>query len=172
MIEIRQATDRDEAALYEILDDAVRHKQEHGDQSWQPGFSRDGVKWLIGLGTTYLVAVDGQPAGTFGLPWEDHQDKEAWEGFDTSEAGYVHRMAVSGRFRGQELGKHILDWADGQVRERGRKYLRLDCNPENKGLCAYYEGLGFVRMGTHHFEPRADLPAYTAALYQRAAKDD
>ena len=169
MIEVSPAKPEDAPALPRILQDAVRYKRRHDDPSWNPGFSERGVHWLINSGTTYLVSVDGEPAATFALVWDDAQDREAWQGFDVSDAGYLHRMAVSDRFRGRQLGRQIVNWATNEVCEHGKRHLRLDCSEDNTGLGAYYKRLGFSKAGTHHFEATDVFPAYTAALYQRLA---
>jgi ribosomal protein S18 acetylase RimI-like enzyme len=49
--------------------------------------------------------------------------------------------------RGQGLGARLISAAASLTRERGRSWLRLDCDRDNPGLRAYYEGLGFDHAG-------------------------
>jgi len=39
------------------------------------------------------------------------------------------------------------NWCAHEVSRLNRRLLRLDCGAENTKLCAYYESLGFVRVG-------------------------
>ena len=45
------------------------------------------------------------------------------------------------------LGSFMLDGCAHEVSRLNRRLLRLDCGAENMTLCAYYESLGFVRVG-------------------------
>lgn len=41
----------------------------------------------------------------------------------------------------------MLDWCACKVSTLNRRLVRLDCAVRNERLCAYYESLGFVRVG-------------------------
>jgi RimJ/RimL family protein N-acetyltransferase len=50
-------------------------------------------------------------------------------------------------FNGHGLGSFAIDWCANQVSALNRRFVRLGCDARNKKLCAYYESLGFVRLG-------------------------
>lgn len=77
----------------------------------------------------------------------------------------MHQLAVKEGYRGQDLGKQLLDWAGQQAANNGRGLLRIDFSPENDGLKAYYEKLGFKWVQNR--EIHAPHATYTAALYER-----
>jgi GNAT superfamily N-acetyltransferase len=114
-------------------------------------------------GAVYLGRLRGRPVGTFVLRW---MDESVWELGDGA-AGYVHRLATRPEVGGQGLGAALLDVAAGLVRERGRDWLRLDCDRGNAPLRAYYEAQGFVYAGDGKVR-RVSRAGYRAAsLYQR-----
>jgi GNAT superfamily N-acetyltransferase len=93
-------------------------------------------------------------------------DPEFWEEGDGPDAAlYVHRMAVSRKAAGANVGAVLLDWATERAFEAGKTWLRLDAWKDNPGLHRYYEKVGFqlVRI--------VDLPhRRSGALYQRPTR--
>jgi GNAT superfamily N-acetyltransferase len=118
-------------------------------------------------GLVYLARLDGRPVATFVLRWSDER---VW-GPDDGEAGYLHRLATHPDVAGRGLGAQLIAAAAGLTRERGRRWLRLDCDRDNGRLRAYYEGLGFAHAGDVDCLPRTTRPGYRAASrYQRAVR--
>ncbi|MEM8936420.1 MAG: GNAT family N-acetyltransferase [Pseudomonadota bacterium] len=70
---------------------------------------------------------------------------DLWRDFQNSDAGFLNKLAVARRVRGNGIGDAIINWAVDQVRARNRKYLRLDCGPWPK-LCSFYRRLGFEEL--------------------------
>jgi len=77
------------------------------------------------------------------------------------DAGYLHRLAIRRVYAGMELGRQLLQWAEGKVASAGRDYLRLDCMAENQALRQYYEQAGFTYRG----EVRGE--GWRASLYEK-----
>jgi GNAT superfamily N-acetyltransferase len=107
---------------------------------------------------------------TLQLQWSD---PFFWGQADAdADAGYVHRLAVRRDHAGRGMGVRLLDWADEQVRARGRSWLRIDVVSGNLSLRRYYEAVGFghrrdiegelvERDGTHR--------AWKTSLYERSS---
>lgn len=163
MMEVVQAKPEHAQRVLEIFRQAKDYKVRHGDSAWGPGFSEKGVKHLIRLGSTYVAFQGEEAVGTIALEWED---KEGWDDLEKGNAGYISRLAVGDSARGQATGKQIIEWAASQVLAKNRLYLRLDCSPDNKQLCTYYESQGFRQIRTKQF-PEFN---YLAALYQKPLK--
>lgn len=159
MIEVVAANAEDAEKLHELFVQAAKYKHKYEDFSWRDGFSLDGTKRMIAKNSTFLALIDARLAGTVALEWHD----DAWDDDKENNAGYIHRLAIADDFHGQQLGKQIIDWAADKVAKRGRKYLRLDCNLNNLGLCGYYENQGFRQVATKEFPDYG----YTAALYEK-----
>ena len=73
------------------------------------------------------------------------EDPLFWPQVAPGEAFYLHRLAVARRFAGRGYAHAMLRWAEGEVRAKGRLYLRLDCEPRAK-LLALYANAGFIRI--------------------------
>ena len=131
------------------------------------GLIREAADWLIAKGqplwgpneTSYeeLVRVaragelvigrisgDGHPGGEAAACMYLHgEDLLFWPQDPPGEAFYVHRLAVARKYAGRGYAHAMLDWAEGEVRAKGRLYLRLDCEPREK-LLALYRSAGFT----------------------------
>jgi ribosomal protein S18 acetylase RimI-like enzyme len=144
------------------LEEARDFKCSLGDMVWSDKpFTLADAEEIIAKGSTYVALLDGQVAGSVALTW---QDPRMWgeQGLD-EQAGYIHRLATRGAFRGQGVGRRVVSWVCEQVQEASRPYVRLDCSYDNPGLCAYYEAQGFTEVG------RKELfdPYYAVAFYQK-----
>ena len=91
----------------------------------------------------HIVEADGVMIGCFRLQWEDPM---FW-GLREDAAGYVHSFTISRQRVGQGLGSKVLSLIESHCREKGKRFLRLDCNAGNFGLCRYYGSRGFRNVG-------------------------
>jgi GNAT superfamily N-acetyltransferase len=168
-IEIRAAREEEIGVAAEILEDAIAWAAERGLGSWNPGdfaapgsWGRDRLVQAASAGGLFLVWAGDLPVGTVSLLAEDPR---FWPQ-SPPDALYLHRFAVRRSHAGNGVGGEVLRWADGEIRRRGRRFLRLDCLAGNPGIRAYYERAGF--------EPRGELEVegLRFALYERAADGD
>lgn len=162
---INRAELADVPEITQILTRAVRYKQEHGDKAWgSKEYTPKEVEDRVEAGNTYVAQTGGERVGTFMLIWEDGM---MW-GEQPPNAGYIHQLATRDGYRGQGFGEKMINWAAQEVAKKSRQWLRLDCSPDNADLCAYYEELGFKRVGVR--EIHAPTHTYMAALYERPVK--
>ena len=160
-ITIEQAQPSDLDTVLEILEEAAGWLISRGIDQWQPGLfrkvRRQSIADQVSRGEVYLAKRDGQVVGTLTLQWAD---KMFW-GNVPDDAGYLHRLAIRRVYAGMELGRQLLQWAEGKVASAGRDYLRLDCMAENQALRQYYEQAGFTYRG----EVRGE--GWRASLYEK-----
>ncbi|SDR47668.1 Acetyltransferase (GNAT) family protein [Burkholderia orbicola] len=143
---VRRAMADDVPVLTQIRNDAHAKKVTHGDYVWGregDGFSERWVRNHVAEKAVYVVEQDGTLVGTFSLDF----DEDTHWGPQAPIAGYVHGLCVRQGFNGFGLGGFMLDWCAHEVSRLNRRLLRLDCGAENTKLSAYYESLGFVRVG-------------------------
>jgi GNAT superfamily N-acetyltransferase len=128
-----------------MIEAATRWLSERGAPvGWPVPFPSHRFEPAARAGDLYLVELsDGALAGTVTVQWEDPQ---FW-GTRPPDSGYVHRFVVRREFAGRGVGDGVLAWAEGQVRARGRQYLRLDCLAASDALRRYYVAHGFRRLG-------------------------
>lgn len=140
--EVRKAVPDDAETLSRILQSANDFKHTQGDKIWgKYSFTPEETAATIAGGNTHIAMIDGVPVGSVLLLTDDER---IWgeEGKD-GQALYVHRLTVDRVVGEPGVGKQIMGWADDQVREADRSYVRLDCSSSNEGLCGYYRSLGF-----------------------------
>lgn len=63
----------------------------------------------------------------------------------------LKRIYLVHRFQGGGLGRRLLEWSAGEARELGRKRLLLGVKADNTAAIAFYERMGFVRIGERKF---------------------
>jgi GNAT superfamily N-acetyltransferase len=156
-----------------LLNESAAWLANRGIDQWPNPFPDDIVRASVARLDTYLAWQDGEPVGTLAVYWSDTTFWGLWR-TRPADAGYVHRLAVAQRARGQGLGARLLDWAAGQVAAHGRDWLRLDCGRDNPGLRTFYERLGFQHVDDVEVAvPGAGAGAdpWRASLYQRAVRD-
>ncbi|HVE91981.1 MAG TPA: GNAT family N-acetyltransferase [Actinomycetota bacterium] len=159
---IEQAGEDDVPVVLSILDEAAEWMNSRGVDIWGPGTFGDSVRDSVTRGETYVARVDGDPAATMRLCWTD---PNVWDDADAENAGYVLRLAVRRAYAGTNLVPRMLEWAEARIRDKGRRWLRLDCSARVDGLKRYYSESGFDFVGE-----KAVGGGWVAALYQRDAQ--
>jgi GNAT superfamily N-acetyltransferase len=164
-----RAGEDDLAAVVEVLEDAARWLVSIGDEAWPPGSfftpgskERGQVLDALESGNLYLARIGDTPAATVSL---FEEDERFWPGASRT-ALYIHKFAVPRRFAGMGLGTAVLGWVEDEARARGKRDLRLDCDPDDPGILAYYGRHGFRRVGD---ASDADLHV---ALFERSLDPD
>ena len=100
-------------------------------------------------GALVLALVDGQAAGCAALRRFDAQRSEA------------KRLYVRPLFRGQGLGRGLLDWVIAEARTMGYREMVGDTIPQMAVALEMYDRAGFERIG-----PYAEAPT-PGAIYLR-----
>lgn len=165
MRSVRLATPDDVPVLTQIRNDAHAKKVAYGDYAWGKegdGFSEGWVQNSLSRRDVYVVEQDRLLVATFSLDWSD----EAYWGAQEPVAGYVHGLSVRKGFNGLGLGRFVIDWCASRVIARNRRFVRLGCDARNIKLCAYYESLGFRRVGAGL---KAQHNDYIDSLYEKPA---
>ena len=69
----------------------------------------------------------------------------------TADDVELKRIYLLHRFHGSGLGRRLLEWSLGEAREMGRKRLLLGVKADNTAALAFYDRVGFVRIGERKF---------------------
>lgn len=146
-----------------ILREAATWLWERDIPQWPPEeFTEDAYAPLIGQGAIALAWKNGQAVGTVTLLWSD---PEIW-GPDDGQAGYVHKLAVKRLAAGQGVSHALLAWAEAQVTQAGRRYVRLDCWAGSDALRQFYTNAGFTVCGLTQED------TWQCALFEKAVGGD
>jgi diamine N-acetyltransferase len=63
----------------------------------------------------------------------------------------LKRIYLLHRFQGGGLGRALLEWSVRQARELGKQRLLLGVKADNVAALAFYDRVGFVRIGERKF---------------------
>lgn len=63
----------------------------------------------------------------------------------------LKRIYLLHRFQGGGLGRALLEWSVAQARSMGKKRLLLGVKADNTAALAFYDRVGFVRIGERKF---------------------
>lgn len=83
---------------------------------------------------------DGKIAGYFSLLWLENGECE------------LNNLAVLPECRHQKIGARLLEHAFETAKEQGCTKVKIGIVEENQVLRRWYEGFGFVHVGTQKFE--------------------
>lgn len=116
------------------------------------------VEAFVQNNEVFVAAVRNELVGCFSVHW---RYEEMWGEQFHEDAGYVHRLCVSRKRKGEGIGRELIRYAESYVQAKGKSWLRLDCMADNPSLNSYYSRLGFVLQG------RFDAGFWSANLYER-----
>ena len=145
---IRLATSADIPGLIALLGRVVPQMQASGNFQWDITYPNATVFGNdIANQQLWVADIDGQQAGVSAIT-TDQEPEYAQVGWDISEPAIVtHRLAVDPAFRGQGVGKALLQQAEIVARERGIPRLRIDTNTQNQATQALFPAMGYVYAG-------------------------
>jgi GNAT superfamily N-acetyltransferase len=112
-----------------------------------PSFYKDSMDVFdesIARGEVYFALIDAERVGTFRLLL---QDRVIWPEA-AEDSLYMHNLVVERSWSNQGIGRHLLLWAEKQVLQTGKTYLRGNCFADNVLLSRYYAAAGFQDRGT------------------------
>ena len=144
ILSLTRAEVADAETVLTVIHEATMWLLSRGIRQWEPGaYPRRMVEVGIASGELFVLRRGLEIVGTVRLQWED---ADVW-GEQPPIAGYVHTLTIRRSVGGSGVGAAMMGWCDERAREAGRSLMRLDCAGGNVGLCAYYERLGYRRVG-------------------------
>ena len=135
------------------------------------GINQWPVKWVESQRDEIFKSVSD---GFFYTHFEDNalavvvelrtEPEDIWAN-DSSKSLYIHKLAVSNAFKGQGLGRCIMEEIIMWAKVQSFSYVRLDCAAGNTRLREYYESIGFYFV-------RAEVyGGFDSALFQVALNE-
>jgi GNAT superfamily N-acetyltransferase len=104
-----------------------------------------------------LALVGGDVVGVFKL---ETSDELFWPDIGQDDSLFLHKLAIARTHTGRGLAATLLRSALEEARERGKRWLRLDCEASNGKLRRIYEDFGFA------FHSEWSAPPYSVARYE------
>jgi GNAT superfamily N-acetyltransferase len=140
-MQIRLAQPEDAAIVAEVLSAAAAKLDERGEALWTSAeVSEPAVAPHIRSGLYYL-GVEGEEAiGVFRFQLED---RAFWPEIPRGSSVFLHKLAIVPEKQGQGRAHELLAHAVHMTREKGLRFLRVDCMAGRPKLVAVYESFGF-----------------------------
>ena len=163
-LNISLANQSHQSIVLNILNETQQWLWSRGINQWTIPFSAEWIDQSIASAEFFIATIDNdqEPVAVFRLT---DSDRSIWEE-EAGHAYYIHSLAVRGAWRGQGLGTQLLDWIEAYAIKNERQSLRLDCLAENRALCRYYIGAGFIPLRKREIHYH-DHPSYTAQLFEK-----
>jgi len=169
-MEIRNSELSDVNTIFEFYRMATAYMKSQKQVSW-PDFPRELIEAEISAKRQWKLIKENQIAGIWATTLEDEL---IWEKENNDPAVYIHRIATHPDFRGQNLVKHIIDWADKYGVINQLKFIRMDTVGFNEGLIKHYKKMGFDFLGMRKLKNTTGLPDHyndgEVCFFQRELK--
>lgn len=159
VLDIQPASVEDGPIILDLWRQSAKWLQSKGIKQWNPdNFKIEQIaEWLEKGANIYLARLDSEVVGTLLIIWTDPL---VWDELNDQDSGYIHRFAVSRQHTGYGIGKLLMDWAENQIRLKGKK-IRLDCMADNIRLNQYYQSRGYRLVRGKKWEH------FSANLYEK-----
>ena len=95
----------------------------------------------------YFIYADDELAGYLKLNYAPAQSD-----LNDPDSIEIERIYVKKEFKGEGLGKQLMDYAFKLVEETGKKYLWLGVWEKNKDAIEFYKHIGYTVTGEHQFK--------------------
>ncbi len=166
-MQIRNSESSDVAKIFELYRLGTAYMKSKGQVYW-PEFPLELIETEIQEKRQWKILIDGQIACIWATT---HSDALIWAEKNSDPAVYIHRIATNPNFRGQNLVRKIVDWADEYAEKNNLSFIRMDTVGYNKGLIKHYTKLGFEFLGTTKLRDTSGLPDHynqgDVCLFQR-----
>ncbi len=139
--------------LYRVATNYMKSK----NQVYWPEFPKELIVSEIEESRQWKLLINEQIACIWATTLNDEL---IWGNENNEPALYIHRITTDPAFRGQNLVKLLIDWANEFGKNENLKYIRMDTVGLNKGLISHYEKLGFQFLGTKKLENTKGLPEH------------
>lgn len=106
----------------------------------------------IAKGELYVYEAAGKVAGVIAIN-DDFYDAYP-ETPDPKRARAYHRVAVSGNFLGQGIGKKLYNEANNTIAKAGYTVAIVDTFTKNQKMCGLIKSCGFEEVGEFELHPQ------------------
>jgi len=125
----RLASPEDAEAVLALWTGSAKWLNNKGINQWRPEYFnlRQVLDFMNDRSDVYLAELFGETVGTYVLTWSD---PVIWKELDNRDAGYIHRFAVDRKHQARGIGSCLLQTAETQIYQKGKRFARLDCMAE------------------------------------------
>jgi len=146
----RLAVAADQAAIWNIIEGAIRRRREDGSRQWQDGYPNpEVIAEDIARGYGYVLMAGETVAGYCAVMINNEPAYRAIDGHWITNGDFVvyHRIAIAESFLGKGLAQKMLGFIDGFALHNGIRSVRADTNYDNPGMLKIFEKMGYQYCG-------------------------
>jgi hypothetical protein len=155
---IEKSNTKDIDEIFRLYELATAFQKTKNCVLWPP-FSRAMVATEIEEGRQFKLLINNEIACVWAIAFADPL---IWKEKNKEAAIYLHRIATSPGFRGNNLVNTIVTWAKIYAKNHQKDYIRMDTVGENLGLIKHYKACGFYFLGLSKLKTTTGLPAHYA----------
>jgi len=149
----------DVQSVMNIVELCIAHMRSQKIFQWDETYPNLGVVEAdVRSGELFVVRAEGVSIAAVCLNEKQAQEYRSlpWQ-YNAGRSLVVHRLCVHPEWHRRGIGKFLMDFAEHFGRENNFSSIRLDTYSGNPGAVAFYERLGYQRVGNVRF-PRRDFP--------------
>ncbi|MEJ6399925.1 GNAT family N-acetyltransferase [Nicoliella lavandulae] len=165
---VRIAQESDLTSIMNIINEAKALLKADGSNQWQAGYpNASTISTDIIKKNSYVLIIDGKIAGTACLTSEPEPNYSEIDGsWQHPDEPYqvIHRIAISGQYRGMHLGSFFLSNLITISSISGFKNIRFDTRPINTRMQYLGTNFGFKYCGIIHDAFDVTQPQYAYEL--------
>jgi len=139
--------------LYRIDTEYMKSK----NQVHWPEFQESLIANEIEENRQWKIVIDEEIACIWAIAFKDEL---IWADRTKDPSLYIHRIAAAPKYRGRNLVKELINWANAFGKGLRLEYIRMDTVGLNKGLISHYQKFGFEFLGTRTLKNTKGLPAH------------
>jgi ribosomal protein S18 acetylase RimI-like enzyme len=152
MTTIRLARLEELDSVYRLVQEAIRHMDEHGIPQWDDIYpSKAILNTDVEKQQMHLIEVEGRVAGLIVI--NEDQSPEyagvAWK--HSGRVLVVHRLTIHPDYQRGKLATCLMDFAEEMAAIEGYDCIRLDAFTRNPAAFALYENRGYRKAGIVRF---------------------
>lgn len=153
----RLATQSDLENIFSIISACATRLKDKGLNDWSRYYTVDRLKEKVEKQNGYIFSIDGVDMGVVFVSSDDlyyYSSVDMGKFMEPkSEALYIGTLAVKPEFQHQGYAGQIIDFCKNLAIEKRVKFLRLDCNGDDKPLVEFYKKCGFEVKSPMEKEP-------------------
>jgi len=157
-MEVLNSTLQDLSNIFDLYKTATEYIKSKNQAAW-PTFSKNLIITEIKENRQWKLLIDGKIACIWATTLNDEL---IWGSKNNIPSLYIHRIAAHQDFRGQNLVKILVTWANEFGKNQNLTYLRLDTVGLNIGLIKHYKKMGFEFLGSEKLKNTEGLPSHYA----------
>lgn len=147
---------RDIPKIFELYRIATEYMKSKNQVHW-PEFQESLIANEIEEFRQWKMIIDEEIACIWAIAFKDEL---IWADGTKDPSLYIHRIATNPIYRGRNLVKELVNWANQFGKGLSLKYIRMDTVGLNQGLIGHYQKFGFEFLGTKTLVNTRGLPAH------------